>query len=91
MKIVKQGQSFLDKVTQLTGSYENALEMAILNNVSITSDIEIGVELKTSKVTNKTITAFFNTTNEPATAYSNKTEELTGIGYMEIGNTFIVQ
>jgi hypothetical protein len=33
---VYQGQSFLDKVIEMTGSVDNAFGMAIENNVSIT-------------------------------------------------------
>jgi hypothetical protein len=103
MKIVKQGQTFLDKVTQLTGSYENALEMAMLNNMSITDDVsvgsksiktmfKIGTEIKSGNITNKRVASFFNLKSEPATAIvnNNKNEGLTGIGYMAIGRSFIV-
>ncbi len=104
MKIVKQGQTFLDKVTQLTGSYENALEMAFLNGVSITEDSSqdqramykkifvIGKEIKVSSITNKRVVSFFNPKNEPATAivYAKKktTLEEIGIGFMIIGSNF---
>lgn len=91
--IVKQGQSFLDKVTQLTGSIENALKESILNNVGITDDIPIGTEVKIIKVTNKQVAGYFNTFNEPATAISteqiNEIENV-GIGTMIIEDTFIV-
>lgn len=93
-KITKQGQSFVDKVIQNTGSLENTLEMALLNGKSITDDLEIGEELKASSVTNKRVVAFFNTTNEPATMISNlqKDEvENLGIGKMAIESTFVVR
>lgn len=103
MKIIKQGQSFLDKVTQLTGSYENALEMAILNSLSVTDEqssvtktpFEIGKEIKVSKITNKRVVAFFNLKNEPATAiiYPKMTKLVseTGIGFMAIGSNFKIK
>ena len=93
MKTVKQGQCFLDKVTQLTGSYENALEMAIKNGVSITADVLIGSTIEPTEVTNKRVVASYNEFNEPATDLS-KAElvalENIGIGTMVIEDTFIV-
>lgn len=93
MSKVKQGQSFLDKVTQFTGSCEKALEMALLNNKSITDALEIGEVIIPGTVTNKTVVAFFNTTNQPATAATINelldVEDL-GIGKMAIKSTFIV-
>ena len=93
-RITKQGQSFVDKVVQYTGNFENVLEMALLNGKSITDDLEIGEELKASSVTNKRVVDFFNTTNEPATTLNNlqKDEvENLGIGKMIIESTFIVR
>ncbi len=89
--IVKQGQSFLDKVVQQTGSFENALAMAILNNKSITASLEIGEEIQGSGITNKRVVAFFNKYNEPSTALTNNeimAIEGLGIGQMVIENTF---
>jgi len=104
MKIVKQGQTFLDKVTQLTGSYENALEMAFLNGLSVTDDSSqdqrsmykkvfvIGKEIKVSSITHKRVVSFFNSKNEPATAiiYAKKktAPEEIGIGFMIIESNF---
>ncbi|OBX20953.1 MULTISPECIES: hypothetical protein [Bizionia] len=92
-KTLKQGQSFLDKVTQLSGSIENALKESIANGVGITDEIPIGVNVEITEVTNKRVAAFFNQFNEPATAIS--TEQLNeieniGIGTMIIEDTFIV-
>lgn len=92
--IVKQAQCFLDKVAHLTGDYENALEMAILNNASITDVLRIGDVVKPAPVTNKRVFGFFNPTNEPATAltYQAIAEiDNEGIGEMIIESNFIVQ
>ncbi len=94
MKIIKQGQSFFDKVTQFTGSFENALEAALLNDASITDDVTIGKKLNYGAISNKHVTAFFNPTNEPATALKSlqlETIQPDGIGYMIIESTFIVR
>ena len=94
MKIVKQGQCFLDKVTQLTGSYENALEMAIRNGLSITDDVLIGSTIEATEVTNKRVVASYDEFNEPATNISQREIEALeagGIGVMIIEDTFIVR
>ncbi|MDB4157980.1 hypothetical protein N9609_00665 [bacterium] len=94
MKIVKQGQSFLDKTTQLTGSFENALEIAVLNGLSITDDVVIGLVVEPSEVTNKRVVASYNEFNEPATNISQseiEALETIGIGIMVIEDTFIVK
>lgn len=88
---VYQGQTFFDKVLECTGNVENAFEMALLNNLSITEDLVIGNVLVKSEVTNKRITNIFNEKNKPATAFSlQMMEEKTGIDYMIIETNFIV-
>ncbi|WP_271783863.1 hypothetical protein [Aquimarina algiphila] len=90
---VYQGQSFLDKVMELTGSIENAFEMALLNGVSITDDLEIDTTLKNTSVTHPLVTQLFNETNRPATACPVVPNDLKdeGINFMEIEEDFIVQ
>ncbi|WP_395049394.1 hypothetical protein [Flavobacterium sp.] len=93
-KIVHQGQSFLDKVLENTGSIENAFEMALLNGISITDDLAIGSELICSPVSNKVVAELFNEFKKPATgltpAQVAEIQNL-GIGSMRIGSTFIVR
>jgi len=95
MNRVKIGQSFFDKVTQFTGSFENAFEASILNGISVTDDVVIGETFKYGDVTNKRVVSFFNVNNEPATAIKNlqalEPVENVGIGYMIIGSTFKVR
>jgi hypothetical protein len=93
--IAYQGQSFIDKVLENTGSIENVFQMALLNDISITDDLSIGMELKISEATNKRIVELFGEFNRPATALTNQNYELIvpddGIGAMIIENTFIVR
>lgn len=91
---VYQGQSFIDKVLETTGSSENAFEMALLNGISLTDNVGIGQELVSSSATRKGVVRIFNKNNRPASAIINSTEEdeeNEGIGYMAIGNNFIVK
>ena len=90
---VYQGQSFLDKVLETTGSVDNAFAMAILNGTSITDDVVIGQELKATAVTLKSVVSIFNEKKRPATAITmEQLQEIenNGIGFMQIGTTFIV-
>lgn len=87
-----QGQNFIDKVLETTGNIENVFEMALLNNISITDDLPIGTELKTSKATNLEIVELFGEFNKPATAITEQSIiTYIGIGKMSIETTFIVQ
>lgn len=93
-KIVKQGQSFLDKCLQQTGSIENALESALLNDKSITSELAVGEKIESVGITNKRVVDHYTHNDEPATnATIEVLEELDdlGIGSMAIGSTFIVR
>ncbi len=91
--MVKPGQSFLDKTVQLTGSIDNVLAMAILNNVGITDVLTVGGSLKASGVTKQTVVRFFNAA-EPATLFTGATggdiTDNDGIGFMAIEDNFIV-
>lgn len=91
---VYQGQSFIDKVLETTGSTENAFEMALLNGFSLTDTVTIGQELQASGATRKGIVKIFNAQNRPASAIrtiAGEAVEQDGIGYMAIGNNFIVK
>lgn len=91
--VVYQGQNFIDKVLETTGSTENAFEMSILNGVSLTDPVVIGQELKPSKVTKKGVVGVFNK-KRPASgvvSISKAEAENEGIGYMVIGNNLIIR
>jgi hypothetical protein len=91
---VYQGQNFIDKVLESTGSSENAFEMALLNGFSLTDDVVIGQELQSSRVTRKGVVSIFKKDNRPASAIrtiAGAAIEEEGIGYMAIGNNFIVR
>ncbi len=64
-----RGQSFLDKVIQITGSVTAAIDMAIANGISITDDIEIGAVLNTTKIESKA-TKYKLRNKQPATDIS---------------------
>ncbi|RWX00907.1 hypothetical protein [Flavobacterium cerinum] len=91
-KIVKQGQSFFDKVLELTGSIENSFDMSLANDSSLTDDLAIGDEILATTVTNKAVIAIWSGLNEPATMITDNSVVAppSGIGYMQIGTTFKV-
>ncbi|MGV0946060.1 hypothetical protein ACTS93_02600 [Empedobacter falsenii] len=91
---VQQGQSFIDKTLELTGSVESLLDMAILNNVSITDDVSIGTEILGSPIVKQTIVG--QIINQNIATKLTKTIDLSvpqelGIGKMKIGSTFKVK
>lgn len=92
MSKVVQGQSFINKVLEQTGSIDALLEMALLNGVAITNDVSIGTELKTDKVFNTSAIEILKE-RKPANAQSFVSEIPTyiGIGFMVIESNFIVE
>jgi len=91
--IVYQGQNFVDKVLEATGSTENAFEMSILNGVSLTDNVAVGQELQVSKVTKKGIVGVFKKKRPASGTISTPGVDVEndGIGFMAIGNNFIVR
>lgn len=93
-RTVKQGQSFLDKAIELTGSVENAFAMAKLNRISVSQELATGAEVIPSAVTKKAIVQQWDGKNIPATAMTNEQQGVIlppdGIGAMIIEDTFIV-
>ncbi len=67
---VRQGQSFLDKVLECTGDLSQAIEIAVLNGLSITDDLEINTELKINGKVNKGIIRTWDF-DGPATSFKN--------------------
>lgn len=92
---VYAGQNFCDKVLENTGSIENVVAMAILNDAAITDDLVVASELLVTEATNKQMVSLFFEFNRPASAMSNEKYELIvadeGIGTMIIGSTFIIR
>ena len=94
--ISRQGQNFWDLVIQETGSIDNAFEMSLLNpDRSVTDVVAIGTDIISSPMTRKKIVDQFNEFNYPATAEDFPSAGLSapvigGIGYMAIGESFIV-
>ena len=88
---VHSGQTFLNKVLEQTGDIENVMEMALLNNVSITDDVSIGTEILSTPVTNNQIVNYFSE-RKPANKkiQDNVVIPINGIGYMKIESTFKV-
>ncbi len=91
MSKILQGQSFFNKVLEQTGDLENSIEMALLNNISITEDVVIGDRLTSASITNNYVADYFSE-RKPANK-TLKADVLTptnGIGYMKIETTFKV-
>lgn len=87
--IVYQGQSFLDKVIENTGSIESAFAMALLNGVSLTDDVDIGNQVIPTAIINQTVVEKFNEFSRSATGMKKSPiPPGLGIGFMRIGVNF---
>ena len=92
---VYQGQNFLDKSLEMSGTIEAAFFIALENGRSLTEDLPIGLELISINVKDESIASLFSKYNRPASALSLKDQQLIssencGIGCMTIGTNFIV-
>ena len=99
MKIIAlHNQTLLDIAIRHCGSIDAVIDIAVLNNVSITDDLVPGqlLNLPTKDYGVQEVINFFELNQmEPATALTEEQKALTegnsGIGFWEIGNNFIVQ
>ena len=80
-----QGQSIIDIAIQELGSAEGAFALAVMNGISITDDLTPGQELALPAVVNKSIASYYqNKGIQPASAYSEKTNEVTRVFFEEL-------
>lgn len=90
---VLQGQSFVDKTIELTGSVEALVQMAFTNNCSITDDVMINDSITGSGVVKSGVVGGF-AYRKPATAINNNDEVFNypeGVDYWAVGLDFEVQ
>lgn len=94
---VLQGQSFLDKVLELTGSIESVVKVALVNNTSITDDVAINDLIIGSEIVKSGIVAQLSY-RIPATGITKKggldqefVDNLSGIEYWAIELDFEVK
>lgn len=69
MNRAEQGQSFLDMVLQMTGSIDNAVEMAVANGLQLTDTVSTGQILKGTPLTDSKTAGHWNRNRKPATAW----------------------
>jgi hypothetical protein len=91
-------QSLLDVAIRHCGTVEAVVDIAILNNISITDDLVPGqlIALPAKDYGNQEVINYFSGNKiDPATALTEEHTALiegnSGIGFWEIGNNFIVQ
>ena len=89
---ILSGQSVLDLAIQTTGSTESALQIAIVNEISITDSLVAGKEVSSVPVINKPIYDYYqNRQLKPATGtVSEQMIIRRGIGFMGVGVDFVV-
>lgn len=88
--IVRQGQCFLDKVLELTGNIENAMQMAVINGVYVTDSVSIGMGITAAGEVKKLAVSTWRA-DGPATDIAVISElKLEGISIWAINNDFKV-
>ena len=87
----KQGQSFLDLVVQQSGSFEEIINAAVLNDMSLTEHLSIGTQVKNKNIKDPDNVNILNQ-SLPATALRGDVDDLTneGIGFWAIEQTLII-
>jgi hypothetical protein len=91
MPIIKKHQNIVDFTAQQAGSVEALFSVSVLNGISITGDVEPGTNLKTAAPLNNKVVA--DLIKYEVDIVSDPIMEATiqgGIGFMQIGNDFIV-
>jgi|GEM_PF-5268674 len=87
---IKKRQTFVDFVTQTSGSLEGLFETAKLNGLSVTGDVSPGTVLF-SFIINEEVTSFYKNQNLDITGNPLNSEVFpSGIGNMQIGTSFKV-
>lgn len=91
---VKRNQSLFDIAMQHVGCTEAAIDIAILNDMSLTDDLSVDQLLEIPSVKNKQVVNYYSVRGIfPATAVTLADEsgtKLGGIGYMAVKVDFIV-
>jgi hypothetical protein len=83
-------QNLLDIALQYCGDFASAIEIARLNGLSLTDDIDPGTELALPDVADtRTVANFKSLGIAPATAIQ-EGDLPTGLGYLIIGESFMV-
>jgi hypothetical protein len=87
---VLQGQTFFDIAIQELGSAEGAFELAVLNGLSVTDDLDPGQELQLPAVVNRSISEYYaNKGIKPATGFdSAQPTELPRVFFEELSIEF---
>lgn len=78
---IKQGQSFLDKTLEQTGTLTNAVAMAEVNDVSLTDNLEIGTKIIVAGAVSKSMVSVLSGA-APATASAAVAASLSPIDYL---------
>lgn len=96
--IALHNQTLADIAVRHCGTIEALADIAILNNISITNDLNAGqiIQIPSKDYGNQEVVNYFATNKvEPATALTEEHTALvegnSGIGYWIIENNFIVQ
>jgi len=84
-----QGQSFFDIAIQELGSIESVYDLAVLNGLSVTDELEVGMDVLLPPVSNKSIANFYsNKLIKPATGNNFKIDSVDRVFFEELSLEF---
>lgn len=89
-RFIKPNQKITDFATQFAGTLESLFDVCMLNGIGITDEVNAGTELKVN-VAEAAVADFYNgSVLDIVTNERGDLELPGGIGYMQIGTSFIV-
>lgn len=89
-QLLLQQQTLADYTTQFAGSIEAWFELAQLNEVSITADLQPGLALQAPVLDRQVVRFFNNSIFDVVSLLPTRVVRPGGIGFMQIGNDFKV-
>lgn len=89
--VVQPGQTLLDIAIQYLGDESGLVSLAQVNNISVTTPLVAGTELKLPAVVNQIVSTYFKSGGYVPAADISDTQSLEGIDYWGIEVDFIVQ
>lgn len=90
MPIIKKHQTHLDFIAQHCGDMQGAWALIAANGISITGDPSPGMRLTVPEIAAPKVVTYFANEKIDLATLDNAEGNAGGIGFMQIGNDFIV-
>jgi hypothetical protein len=87
---VLSNQSLLDIAVQVSGTVEAAFALAVDNEISVTDKLAPGDVITTGQPQNRDIADYYKNKNLKPATWMDESQNIGGIGYMNINGNFMV-